>query len=114
MIPPGEEKKSDPARQRELASAVMVHAAGARSNARHPVRVGHAVACGKALLELKELLGYGKWSRWVEEHCGINRMTANRYMRLSSKADRLTPYMTIRAAYIAAGVIVPRPKERPP
>ena len=35
-------------------------------------------------------------------------MTANRYVRLARQADRLTPDMTIREAYIAAGVITPR------
>jgi hypothetical protein len=35
-------------------------------------------------------------------------MTANRYIRLASWADQLTPYMTTREAYIAAGVITPK------
>jgi hypothetical protein len=44
----------------------------------------------------------------MEEQCGLNRMTANRYMRLAKQAHVLTPYMTIRDAYIAAGVIAPK------
>jgi hypothetical protein len=35
-------------------------------------------------------------------------MTVNRYMRLAQRTDRLTPYMTIREAYLAAGVIAPK------
>lgn len=88
-----------------LTDTIRKHAAGARSEGRHPVRVGNAVECGKALTELKALLRHGDWDRWVQEQCGLSRSTANRYMRLADRADRLTPYMTIRAAYLAAGVI---------
>jgi Protein of unknown function (DUF3102) len=95
-------------RRQFLTDEIRKHAAGARSKTRHPVRVGHAVECGHALSELKQALRHGEWDRWVEEQCGLSRATANRYMRLASQADRLTPYMTIREAYIAAGVINPR------
>ena len=51
---------------------------------------------------------YCDWDRWVEDQCALSRATANRYMRPVSRADRLTPYMTIREAYLAASVIHPR------
>jgi hypothetical protein len=104
-------KKTTPASNRrrlQLTQAVRKHAKGARSEGLHPDRVKHAVQCGKALLELKELIGHGGWNRWLEAKCKINRMTANRYMRLASRAKRLTPHMTIREAYIATGVITPK------
>jgi hypothetical protein len=41
----------------------------------------------------------------VEQQCGLNRMTADRYIRLASHTDRLEWQMSIREAYIAAGVI---------
>jgi hypothetical protein len=95
-------------RQRDLTNEVRTHAKGARSESLHQIRVGHAVACGKALLQLRELLGHGNWTRWLEEECRVNRMTANRYMRLASHKGKLKRDMTIREAYLAAGVIAPK------
>jgi Protein of unknown function (DUF3102) len=97
-------------RRQKLTDEIRKQALGARSDGLHPVRVRHAVRCGKALAKLKKLLDHGDWSRWVEERCAVNRMTANRYIRLASRADLLTPDMTIREAYIAVGVITPKPQ----
>jgi hypothetical protein len=94
-------------RRQLLTDEIRKHAAGARSRTLHPIRVRHAVECGQALWQLRELLRHGDWDRWVEEQCALSRATANRYMRLARRADRVTPYMTIREAYIAAGVINP-------
>jgi hypothetical protein len=94
-----------PERRQLLTDEIRKHAAGARSKGLRRIKVGHAVECGHALSQLKQELRHGDWDRWVEEQCGLSRGTANRYMRLASRADRLTPYMSIRAAYIAAGVI---------
>jgi hypothetical protein len=101
-------------RRQQLTDEVRTHAAGARSERRHPVKVSHAVECGRALSQLKELLRHGEWDRWVQEQCALSRATANRYMRLASYSDRLTPYMSIREAYIAAGVIHPRQSDAAP
>ena len=95
-------------RRKQFTAEIQKHASGARSEVLHAARVRHAVQCGKALAKLKKLLGHGGWTHWVEEKCGVNRMTANRYMRLASGAGLLTGDMTIREAYIAAGVINPR------
>ena len=95
-------------RWQQLTDRIREHAEGARSVRLRPLRVRHAVECGKALVESKALLGRGGWNEWVEEQCGLHRMTANRYIRLASRADLLTPCMTIREAYIAVGVITPK------
>ena len=92
-------------RRQLLTDQIRMHAVGARSKTLHPVRLSHAVACGQALSQLKELLPHGHWDRWVEDQCALSRATANRYMRLASRTDRLAPQMTLREAYIAAGVI---------
>jgi hypothetical protein len=68
-------------------------------------RAGNAIACGRALLELREVVGRGSWNRWMVERCGLNRMTANRYIRLARGAHLIARAMTLREAYIAAGVI---------
>ncbi len=99
-------------RRQRLTNEIRTHGDGARTETLHPLRVKHVVACGKALSQLKELLKHGDFDNWVEEQCALSRATANRYMRLASGADRLTRYMTIREAYIAAGVI--KPKQRGP
>ena len=102
---PGPDSADD--RVLALTKAIAAHALGVRSKGllRYHVRVQHAIECGKALAELKQLLGYGRWGAWVKERCGLNRMTANRYMRLSGRTEKLTRYMTIREAYLAAQVI---------
>jgi hypothetical protein len=95
--------------RQQLTREVKMHAAMARAKVLHPVRVYHAVECGKALTRLKDLIVNGGWNQWLVEQCGLNRMAANRYRRLARHPDRLTPYMTIREAYIAAGVIARKP-----
>jgi len=100
--------------RQQLTAQIREHAAGARARLFLPIRVRHAVDCGKALLQLKELLRHGDWDRWVKEQCALSRATANRYMRLASHSECLTPYMGIRGAYIAAGVIKPRQPDPPP
>ena len=95
-------------RRQRLTDAIKKHAKGARVVGFHSDKVRHAVECGKALTRLKELLGHGGWNEWVENKCGVNRMTANRYIRLANRPDVVKPDMTIREAYIAAGVITPR------
>src|SRR5260370_39574771 len=95
-------------RRQKLTDQIRNHALGARCERLHSVRVGHAVECGKAIAALKELLGHGNWNQWVEERCAVNRMTANRYIRLARRSDLLTPNMTIREAYLAVGIITPK------
>jgi Protein of unknown function (DUF3102) len=101
-------------RRQQLTDQIRMHALGARSARLHPLRVRHAVECGKALVESKALLGRGGWNQWVEEQCALHRMTANRYIRLAQRADLLTPCMTIREAYIAVGVIMPKRSDSNP
>ena len=95
-------------RRQQLTAEIKKHASGARSKKDDSARVQHVVACGKALTKLKDLLEHGHWSRWLEERCALNRMTANRYIRLAGQAKRLNRHMTIREAYIATGVITPK------
>ena len=64
--------------------------------------------CGRALVQLKELLRHGDFDRSLAEECGLSRATAHRYMCLSTHTERLTPLMTIREAYLAVGVIKPK------
>jgi hypothetical protein len=94
-------------RRRQLTEQIQEYAAGAKSGTLRRIRLGHAIACGHALAELKELLKHGDWVRWVEARCPFSRSTAHRYMRLASGANRVSPRMTIREGYIAAGVINP-------
>jgi hypothetical protein len=99
----------------ELTKKVRAYAEVVHSKAIPPVRVHHAIECGKALAQLKELFVKGGWNEWLAKECALNRMTANRYIRLASRADQVTRYMTMREAYIATGVIAPKlPGFKPP
>ncbi len=61
-IPP-----DDAERRRQLTEQVKTHALAARTELLHPVRVKNAIACGKALSDLRDLLGRGQWTPWVEQ-----------------------------------------------
>jgi hypothetical protein len=103
-IPPG----GDGDRRQQLTEQIRTHATAARTERLHPLKVKNAIACGKALSELRDLVGHGEWTACVEQECGLNRMTANRYMRLARQTDKLVWHMSVREAYIAAGVITPK------
>ena len=86
-------------RRQQLAELIKTHALAARAELLDPVRVRNAIACGKSLMELRELLGYGDRTVWVEKQCGLNRMTANRYIRLARHTGELEWHLSIREAY---------------
>jgi hypothetical protein len=94
--------------RQQLLREIKKRAKAARAEKLYGVRLENAMACGRALCQLREVLGHGSWGSFVEDRCGMSRMTANRYMRLASRTKKLDPNMSIREAYIAAGVITPR------
>jgi hypothetical protein len=96
------------ARRQELISQVREYTARLRSEQHRWPKVKLAVECGKALIELKGVVEPGGWICLLQNSCGLNRMTANRYMRLARRADVLTRPMWMRQAYILAGVITPK------
>jgi hypothetical protein len=66
-----------------------------------------AHACGRALLEVKELLKHGEWLPWLEANCpGLSESTAKRYMRVAKSVTvtDLNLPKTIKELYEAAGV----------
>lgn len=55
------------------------------------------IEVGRALIELKQILGHGKWQRHIEEKFAFSLRTAERYMRLAkaeaeSKSDKVTVF----------------------
>lgn len=50
--------------------------------------VGHAVNCGRYLVQLKEALPHGLFVAYVEENFDFTRQTASGYMRLATAADK--------------------------
>jgi hypothetical protein len=49
-----------------------------------------AIACGRILIEAKELAGYGGWLPWLKEHANISESTAQRYMHLARNSSSMT------------------------
>jgi hypothetical protein len=64
----------------------------ARHNEAHEAAqttMGHAIACGRLLLEAQESLGHGKWLPWIGENLSFGARQAQKYMRLARHADEL-------------------------
>jgi hypothetical protein len=49
----------------------------------------HAIACGAALIEARELIPEGEWHRWVGNNLDIGTSAAGRLMRIASHRDIL-------------------------
>jgi hypothetical protein len=62
------------------------------SNARNIVL--SAIDIGKDLLKAQALGGYGKWGKWLEEHCALNERTAQRYMEIAKGEATLRAKVT--------------------
>jgi len=72
-----------------------------------------AKECGKLLLEAKESIPHGQFIPWMEENCAsVSVATAQRYMKLSKEIPKngMCGFKTIRQAYLACGVIKPKPQ----
>ncbi|HEY1790109.1 MAG TPA: DUF3102 domain-containing protein [Verrucomicrobiae bacterium] len=81
-----------------------------RDNASDALR--EAVLTGKALIEVKQIIGFGGFGRWLKEHCkGISERTCQRYVSLynslGGKASHVSelPEMNLRKAYLQLGII---------
>jgi hypothetical protein len=44
---------------------------------------------GDALIEARKDIGHGGWLKYVEQTCGLNRRTANRYMTIAEHWDQI-------------------------
>jgi hypothetical protein len=49
------------------------------ANAAGKTALEHAIACGVALINIKDNTKHGKWEDWVEQTAGISKRTASRY-----------------------------------
>lgn len=70
--------------------------------------IAEAMQCGKALNEAKQIVGHGKWLKWLAENCKkISEDTAQRYMKLAKTAHvrNLKDAKSLRQAYILVGII---------
>jgi hypothetical protein len=90
-----------------------------KDNARDALR--EAILTGKALMEVKKIVGFGGFERWMKEHCrGISQSTRRRYVSLynafGQDKSHMTnlPEMNLRKAYLQLGIInEPTAVERP-
>ncbi len=83
---------------------------GAKDKSREALK--EAILVGEALTEVKKIVSFGGFERWVKENCkAISKTTVQRYMTLynsfggnKSHVNDLAP-TSLRKAYIALGVI---------
>jgi hypothetical protein len=83
---------------------------GAKEKAR--LAVTEAIITGEALTEVKRILGFGRYGRWLKEHCKqISERTCQNYMSLYNSLGRNTkhvaelPITNLRKAYLMLGII---------
>jgi hypothetical protein len=76
-----------------------------RANAEHhafeaiqSAAVGHAIACGTALLQAKSQVPHGSWLPWIDEHLAFTPRTARRYMTIARNGTRVSDSDSIRSA----------------
>lgn len=72
--------------------------------------IGEAIIVGAASLEVKKILGHGKFGNWLKEHCkNVNERTVQRYMRLTTWAalnpTHVSETASLRKAYLLCGAI---------
>jgi hypothetical protein len=60
--------------------------------------VGHAIACGEALIAIRTLLPLGTWSKWVEDNLDFTLSVASKYLRLATHRELLGDQRTIYGA----------------
>lgn len=49
----------------------------------------HAIACGVALMEARETVPDGRWSKWVKDNLDMSYPDVNRYVRIATYRDHL-------------------------
>ncbi len=81
--------------------------------------IAAALKAGQYLIEVKELVPYGNWEKWVKQNCkGIKIRTAQRYMTLARfKNDTvsfLDECLSLRQGLIVSGALIPTQADKPP
>jgi hypothetical protein len=69
-----------------------------------------AIALGEMLIDAKGLVGHGQWLPWVEDHAGLPRRTASRYMRLAREKANVAHLGTMKEALAALTAGRPEPE----
>ena len=69
--------------------------------------VGEGIKCGMILLEIKGIVGHGKFMKWVKDNTQISHKCANRYMKLAENMDSVTILnaTSLTECYVALGLI---------
>jgi Protein of unknown function (DUF3102) len=78
--------------------------------AKHKMTFAEAVACGKILIQVKELTKHGGWLEWLRQYAKCSDRTAQRRIGLArnatqlSNVSNLTP-KNLATAYVDMGII---------
>jgi hypothetical protein len=77
------------------AQQIALPAIAERINAEHQAAIGaartaigHAVECGKLLLQVKQEVGHGNWLNWVAANLSFGHRQAQKYLRLAAYIER--------------------------
>lgn len=80
----------------------------ARINEAHSLAVTHAATAiekalevGRLLTEAKDACSHGQWLPWLRENCAFSERTAQAYMRLHAKRDRIEVESAANAQRVA-------------
>lgn len=74
--------------------------------------VGHAIAAGDSLIEVKYSLEHGEFGAWIRDNFEGSERTAQVYMRCSLKKDELNPQTSAFLSIDAALKFLSAPKEK--
>jgi Domain of unknown function (DUF4338)/Protein of unknown function (DUF3102) len=121
---PPVEATETPKTLEEYAKAILeAHQISKEADGLSKIKGKEAIAAGlkagQYLIEVKELVGHGKWQKWVEKNCkGINIKTAQRYMTLARFKNDTVSFLdecsSLRQAYICSGALAPTKADLPP
>lgn len=87
---------------------------GERSRTAADIVIEQAFLCGQYLREAKKLAKHGEFQRWVKKEAGLEKSTAQRYMRLhewrlkfpkEKFAELQMKPHTLRQLYLLAGIL---------
>ena len=80
----------------ERLPAVPLKTLATRINAEHQScekaarsALGHAVECGRLLIEAKKQVEHGHWLPWLDENCEVSERVAQGYMRVAKNLPEL-------------------------
>lgn len=88
----------------DSADATEVLVKSAKDKSRQAL--AEALTCGKALIQARKIIGYGRFRDWCSKNCRKSQMTLWKYMELVNRGLHLPATdLGLRQAYVSLGII---------